>query len=125
MQASVEDVNAIMPHKKFPYLLSGLVAALVFLGSACASQVGDECASNVECPSGAICDVTVEGGYCTIPDCEIDSCPSNSVCVRFDREESFCMRYCESSSDCRDGYTCRDDKGGPKFCYVPEVGPNE
>ena len=104
----------------FPQLAIILLASIV---SACAPQVGDECETNVQCPSGAICDNTVYEGYCTVPNCERDSCPNDSVCVRFDRETSFCMAYCQADSDCRDGYMCRDDIGPTGFCYVPESQP--
>lgn len=111
-----------MSTKKF--LSVALLVVLVPL-IGCAKAVGDECTSNVECPSGAICDVTVEAGYCTIPNCEYDNCPDGSVCIQFDREQSFCMQYCESGDDCRDGYVCRDDMEGPNFCYVPAEEPTE
>ncbi|QED26269.1 hypothetical protein FRD01_03155 [Microvenator marinus] len=104
----------------FPLLL----IILSVWSTGCAPQIGDECETNVECPSGAICDNTVYEGYCTLPDCERDSCPDDSVCVRFDAEQTFCMKYCEASSDCRDGYACRSDIGEKSFCYVPESSPN-
>jgi len=118
-------VNAIMPSKKFPYLVINTLLMVLIAGAGCASKVGDECVSSAECPTGAICDVTVEAGYCTITPCDYDSCPSDSVCIQFSREESFCMAYCESSGDCRDGYTCRKDIEGPGFCYVPSEAPEE
>lgn len=114
-----------MPSKNFLTPVFALLISAMFVSGGCAKAVGDECASNLECPSGAICDVTVQDGYCTIPSCERDSCPDDSVCVRFDRETSFCMKHCGSSDDCRDGYMCRDDIEGPKFCYVPAEAPVE
>jgi hypothetical protein len=104
-------------------------------------------------------------GYCTIPGRDSSTCPDEAVCVRFfsgsftltcetndgcsldelcsvsghcvprSSEVRFCMKTCDSSGDCRDGYECRDlqkmkDHGGepvlssgkpvdassPKFC---------
>jgi hypothetical protein len=53
--------------------------------AACGNQIGDECSINSECsPSGdRICDTTSPGGYCTIFGCDFDTCPEDSVCVRF------------------------------------------
>lgn len=107
-----------------PYGLRRLaVAALLFIsagigGVGCAPSVGDSCETNVECPSGAICDNTAPEGYCTFSECERGGCPEGSVCVFFDRELSFCMAACESAEECREGYTCRKEPGPVDFCYT-------
>lgn len=90
------------------------------LYAGCVPSIGDECNANGDCPTSAICDSTAPGGYCTIPECTIGSCPGDSLCVEFDRETAFCMTYCEDDSDCRDGYTCRDDTESRAYCYVPD-----
>jgi hypothetical protein len=77
------------------------------------SQLGDR-----------LCDTTQPGGYCTIFNCEPDKCPEDeSACVAFDYEldpacrsaddaewprfqRTFCMKWCDDDSDCRDGYRC-------------------
>ena len=106
-------------------MLRGVFPKLVVLGLAtiivgCAPSIGDSCESSAECPSGAICDVTAPGGYCTMDGCDSESCPDGNVCVEFNDEESFCMRYCEADSDCRKTYSCRTDVGPAGFCYVGE-----
>ena len=79
-----------------------------------------------------LCDITEPGGYCTVFNCEPDSCPDDSACVNFGAslsaltdgasnqivpgctssqgnspyERSFCMAACESDADCRGGYKC-------------------
>ncbi len=102
-----------------------LLGLLTCLSTACAPGIGDECASNTECNSqeGAICDVSIPGGYCTVPNCVPNGCPVNSVCVEFDRDNSFCMEACLADSDCRDEHVCREDLGnyGDEnygFCYI-------
>ncbi len=103
-----------MMRRIFPF-----IAALVLLGG-CAPTIGDDCETNSECPSGAICDVTAPEGYCVIVECDRESCPDGSVCVEFDGEESFCMQYCAADDECRrDGYVCREDVGPAGFCYTP------
>ncbi len=99
----------------FPKLTAFCFASLL---CACAPHVGDSCETSAECPSGAICDVTAPGGYCTINGCDAESCPDGTVCIEFNSEESFCLKYCEDTSECRTGYTCRSDIGAANFCYV-------
>jgi hypothetical protein len=104
-----------------------LVVAIFVLLTGCSNSIGDECESRGDCPSGvgAICDNTVEGGYCTVPNCQIGGCPDDSACVIFDRDIRFCMAVCEADADCREGYACRTDNnfaGGPiGYCYVPQT----
>jgi hypothetical protein len=65
----------------------GLVALLfsVALSVGCGHNIGDSCTTNVDCdPTGIrFCDTASPGGYCTIDGCDVDTCPSGSVCVRF------------------------------------------
>jgi hypothetical protein len=65
-------------------VLSSLLAVLAVFG-ACGKEIGDECASAVDCsPDGdRVCDPSSVDGYCTIQGCDIDTCPGESVCVRF------------------------------------------
>ena len=91
----------------------------LFLGllvAGCGAEIGDECTSNTQCGTGRICDRTSEGGYCTIAECEGNSCPANSVCVEFENEESYCMALCDTSGDCRSGYVCDDQTGPAPYC---------
>jgi len=65
--------------------VSILVVAALALGG-CGKEIGDACAIDSDCSNGAdnrICETASEGGYCTVRGCEHDSCPEDSVCVRF------------------------------------------
>jgi hypothetical protein len=104
-----------MMSRQFPKQVV-LCAALAFAG--CAPRIGDSCETSAECPGGAICDVTAPGGYCTLDGCDAESCPDGTVCIEFDSQNSFCLEYCEDTSECRKGYVCRTDIGSAGFCYV-------
>lgn len=99
-------------------LLVWIAACALFFFAGCSPQVGDECLTSQECDPGAICDTSAPGGYCTVTPCQANECPEESVCVEFESKETFCMLRCSSNGDCRDGYTCRSDRGPTKFCYV-------
>jgi hypothetical protein len=105
-----------MTRTLFPKLAALLLGAFAVTG--CAPAVGDSCETSAECPSEAICDVTAPGGYCTIPECDVESCPEKTVCVEFNDEESYCMEWCDEDRMCRTGYVCRTDVGPAGFCYV-------
>lgn len=100
---------------------SAVLLLTTLLAGGCVPAVGDSCSTNSDCPSNpsrTFCDSTAPGGYCTIPECTIGECPGNSICVTFGRETTYCMDHCEGDSDCRDGYTCREDTNSRPFCYV-------
>lgn len=84
----------------------------------CTPQVGDACLTAQDCNTGALCDTSAPGGYCTVTPCEVGGCPEESVCVEFEGEQSYCMLKCSGQGDCRSNYTCRDDIGSRKFCYI-------
>src|SRR5262245_44066434 len=101
-----------------------LLSAVAIAG--CAPEIGDECGSSVDCsPQGdRLCDIHQPGGYCTVFNCEPDTCPEDEgICVAFYYEldpacgplddsrwarfeRTFCMLDCEDDDDCRDGYEC-------------------
>jgi hypothetical protein len=104
-------------------LALGLLIALGLAG--CTPAIGDACIQSTDCSQlgDRLCDPTQPDGYCTVFNCEPDNCP-NAVCVgfnfqldpackkaddgRFARfERTFCMKFCNSTSDCRDGYVCK------------------
>jgi len=104
-----------------------LVSMLSALAMACGHKIGDECTTSVDCSQGGerLCDITQPGGYCTVFNCEPDTCPEESACIAFGAALStapgcadpsglsrlhrpFCMLTCSSNSDCRGGYTCVD-----------------
>lgn len=98
-----------------------------------------------------LCDTTQPGGYCTVFNCEPDTCPEEAQCIAFDTEldpscvdqsrarfeRTFCMRRCSNDGDCRSGYECLDmsrypnawgarvadlDPEGTKVCISPSSG---
>lgn len=85
----------------------------------CTASIGDSCDTSNDCPSGLVCDTDSPSGYCLATGCEFDEeCPENSVCVAFTDSLRYCLKKCKKDSDCRSKYTCRDDIGPSKFCYV-------
>lgn len=90
-----------------------LAGAFGPLGAGCSTEIGDECTSDAECGEGRVCDRASHAGYCTISPCGPNSCPENSVCVRFANDLTYCMGLCEHNDDCREGYTCIQDNGAP------------
>jgi len=102
--------------------------ALTLIGAVvgCSPDIGDSCRTSLNCSQQGdrTCDTTMPGGYCTVPNCEPDTCPTEAACVAFRQWPSivpacqdpsdtrmmraFCMVHCESNSDCRTGYVCGD-----------------
>ncbi|HEU0030780.1 MAG TPA: hypothetical protein VFQ53_09105 [Kofleriaceae bacterium] len=97
------------------------------------------------CPEEAVCVRFFTGNFSNIAcdpltenistdNCSFDElCSLVGRCVPRSSEVRYCMRTCDSSSDCRDGYECRDltlmaehggepvtggpvDSSSPKFC---------
>ncbi len=104
-------------------LLVGLVMCLSALG--CSPQIGDKCTTSTDCSlrGDRQCDSTQPDGYCTVFNCEPDTCPEEAQCVAFNETldpsctdprqfprfmRTFCLRRCESDGDCRGGYVCAD-----------------
>lgn len=84
---------------------------------ACGREIGDDCATNVDCGSGRICDLSQPGGYCTISPCRPETCPAEAICVVFTVDDSYCMRTCATRDECREGYECVTGyEGYPGFC---------
>jgi hypothetical protein len=102
------------------------MAAVLAVNVACSREIGDKCSTGTECSQtgGRTCDTTMPGGYCTIANCEPDTCPEEAACIGFSMKPStaeacssldddrglrrFCMRRCSSQDDCRGGYICAD-----------------
>jgi hypothetical protein len=99
--------------------------AVLALASGCTPEIGDECNTAIDCSAlgERLCDTHQPGGYCTIFNCEPDTCPDEASCVAFNiqldpacgladdgREgrfgKTFCMFVCEENDDCRAGYEC-------------------
>ncbi len=107
-----------------------LVISLFAALCACTPEIGDECSTSVDCSQQGdrLCDITQPNGYCTVFNCEPDTCPEDDgVCVAFSYEldpvckelddgrwsrfeRTFCMKQCEDDGDCRSGYTCMDPR---------------
>ena len=105
-----------------------LLCALVAVAAGCKPKIGDDCRLSTDCSAAGdrLCDITAPGGYCTVYNCEPDTCPEDeSLCVEFGAQRSpiakcvdkqspspyaraFCMATCDKDSDCRSGYTCED-----------------
>lgn len=90
-------------------LLLGAVA-----GTGCAPEIGDDCDLSTDCSvtGGRLCDIASPGGYCTVANCDQNSCPDDAVCVEYVYDpprlaQTWCMAACEDSGDCRGGrYAC-------------------
>jgi hypothetical protein len=74
-----------------------LPAALV---AACGDKVGDSCSFASDCASDGsrICDSSQPEGYCTVLGCDYNTCPEDSVCVRY-FTGSFANRPCEPATE--------------------------
>ena len=105
-----------------------LLCVLVAVAAGCKPKIGDDCRISTDCSAAGdrLCDITAPGGYCTVYNCEPDSCPEDeSLCVEFGAQRSpiskcedkqspspyrraFCMATCDDDSDCRASYSCED-----------------
>lgn len=122
----------------------GTAVSLFFVAASlcgCAPEIGDECGSAVDCSQTGdrLCDTTQPGGYCTVFNCEPDTCPGDeAVCVAFDAEldpacqsaddvesprfeRTFCMKGCEGDDDCRSGYECLAPTGSNAIVDIEPV----
>lgn len=96
------------------------------LAVGCGRQIGSPCVLSTDCSalSDRICDYTQPDGYCTVFNCEPDTCPDGTACVGFDAqldaacgtelnkiraarfERTFCVKPCQRDGDCRSQYQC-------------------
>ena len=118
--------------------LAFLGFAALALAAGCSPKIGDNCTVSTDCSATGdrLCDITEPGGYCTVFNCEPDSCPDDAACINFGStlsvgdpnvpgnadggvlagctasqdnspyQRSFCLASCESDGDCRGGYRC-------------------
>lgn len=132
------------------FLFVLLLCLIGGISAGCSPKIGDDCTSSTDCSMSGerLCDTTLPGGYCTVFNCEPDTCPDESQCVAFDTaldprckdhrwarfERTFCMRRCSRDGDCRKEYVCADmsefanpwgaqvvdtDPKGAKICVPP------
>lgn len=94
--------------------LFSLLIATIALPLGCARRIGDGCSLDTDCSinNDRRCDISQPGGYCTIAECDRNSCPDDSLCVEFfssapSRARRFCMAPCNTDGDCRGGYRCQ------------------
>jgi hypothetical protein len=94
------------------FLVTGLAA------SGCGKKIGDGCSTNIDCAQDGtrICDLSQPGGYCTVDGCTEDSCPSESICVRF-FDQKYATLSCSPEQPCRSDEVCvvRDTGTSPPF----------
>lgn len=92
------------------------LAALPAMG--CKAIIGDACQTNLDCSEDGdrVCDRTQPNGYCTILDCEPNTCPQEAVCVQFFdgvQSRNYCMRKCKNDGACdRSNYECVEPTEG-------------
>lgn len=86
---------------------------LALVAAGCGKEIGDDCVVSSDCsPNGdRVCDISSPAGYCTIQGCDFDTCPEESVCVRFftgNFSNRTCVRETEdvSSDDCTFDEVC-------------------
>lgn len=105
------------------YLLA-LLALVLLAASAvhCVRRIGDGCTTATDCSINGDrrCDTSSREGYCTIGECEANSCPDDALCIEFEAQiprlsRRFCMAGCDlnappnpdgTSPACRAGYAC-------------------
>jgi hypothetical protein len=80
--------------------LRTLLLITVAATAGCGAGIGDSCTTNVECSSlgDRICDTSQVEGYCTVEGCDLKTCPSGAVCVRFFPAE-FLSTPCDPSTE--------------------------
>jgi hypothetical protein len=75
------------------------------------AEIGSACEQDGECVGELICLQSPQhpeftGGYCGKDECaSAQDCGVDGVCGQFDGQ-SYCLRLCQSGSDCRRGYRC-------------------
>lgn len=115
-----------------PNLIIALaLATLCLVAPACGTQIGDGCADSLDCsPDGdRFCDRSASspGGYCTVVGCDHDSCPDDSVCVRFfsavfpdltcdPQSEDVSTDDCLDDEICTIGGTCAPRLAEIRYC---------
>ena len=106
-----------------------LGAAVALAG--CGDKIGDACQVSSECSSQGdrLCDTTSPDGYCTIVGCDFDTCPEESVCVRFfgvansnrpcdPQSEDVSTDDCTPDELCSLSETCVPRTAETRFCML-------
>jgi len=98
------------------------ICALLSAGlAACGSEIGDSCLTHSDCsPSGdRICDLSQRDGYCTVLGCDYDTCPEESVCVRFFVGQ-FGNKDCNPATEDLQNSDATDDCSFDEVCTLAE-----
>ena len=116
-------MSAMRTRRHIPHL--ALLLALVALGG-CEDKIGDSCEFNVDCSNRGdrLCDRSSPGGYCTIENCNADSCPDEGVCIAFYPVAFLtvpCSPYTEDCNPSADDESCPDDSAPTDDCTPDEV----
>lgn len=79
------------------------------------------------CSAGETCLTDHDGypnGYCA-PTCVRERCPEGSICDRLSATQAYCLRTCQTDSDCRasEGYACRLLDTGTLPACIPNDHP--
>ncbi|MEO6772775.1 MAG: hypothetical protein ABI467_07095 [Kofleriaceae bacterium] len=71
------------------------------IAAGCGQQIGDSCIVSSDCAidGSRVCDNSQQDGYCTMQGCDYDTCPGESVCVRF-FSGGFTNKPCGAQADC-------------------------
>ena len=147
------DHSAFLTGSPFSRLaLLALYVSGAALALGCTPKIGDECTVSTNCSVSGdrLCDITQPNGYCTVFNCEPDTCPEDSECINFGTsspvdsctpsqgispyQRSFCMASCSSDADCRGGYAClyakdigavlaENSRSGPVCAVKPKTQP--
>ncbi|UJR79177.1 hypothetical protein [Sandaracinus amylolyticus] len=100
-------------------------------------QLGQTCSRFSGGCTGGVCysegQYGYPGAYCAFEGCNVGddtTCPDNGVCIAAteEGEPNVCFKRCAASTDCREGYTCRDVDGegeGTVGACTPQCTAND
>ncbi len=73
------------PSSQRTIVLATILATGLLGQAGCKDKIGDACDFNVDCSTKGdrLCDLSSPGGYCTIENCNAESCPDEAVCIAF------------------------------------------
>ncbi|MBN2693797.1 hypothetical protein JXR93_03960 [bacterium] len=90
----------------------------------CSGETGDSCSSDGDCDTTLVCEESYPGGYCIAYDCDYtdsSACSEEAQCTYFNEiNRSFCLKKCNSNSDCRSDYSCQGISNHKYKVCLPE-----
>ncbi len=92
-------------------IIPSLLALTLSLLTACGDEIGDSCTTSSDCSTAGdrICDNQSPDGYCTVPGCDFDTCPEESVCIRFFGGVTNTTSSCDPRTEDRTTNDCSPD----------------